>query len=521
MDTLLSKFNTIVKGVITGFDRIIFKGRIRPISHAEGMESFLRSRKVLYKEYKEYVVKHSMAISKAAEEISQTQTSRGITPLSSLHDRKESLARERQREEGIKKGLIGVWSCVESCNTFKFNYDPESKTPSLRSERSKCKHIYYYSDHPVYGFMSVRLQTWAPYEIQIALNGREWLRRSLDKAKCGYVLDGNKFLHIDNYELAQECLNDQFTVNFNRVMNGFLPGVFPNMTEVVGPDLSYYWTYWQSEVAKDYIFASSDALNPLMDDFLLHAMVTGCGERVLRYFGRPVTPTGQPASNTTPEIQSKAKLWQDGLRVRHYHDTNSVKLYNQQNVLRFEMTMNDSSKFWTYRHSERQKKTEPKQYMKIRKGVADTTARVEASKNVINRFTEQMSAIKETTPLGELLSGVSSPVTKKGKRIRNIDVVGKDMALLQGISDPRFNVSGITNKELQKMFLGTPWAKGMSGKQLSARLSRHLLLLREHGLIKKYPKQRKYMLTDKGRKLTAALNAALAASVSDLLMSAA
>ena len=61
----------------------------------------------------------------------------------------------------------------------------------------------------------------------------------------------------------------------------------------------------------------------------------------------------------------------------------------------------------------------------------------------------------------------------------------------------------------------------MSGKHLSGRISCRLSLLREHGLIKKLPKQRKYVLTDKGRKITTAIDAALASSVDDLLKIAA
>jgi len=87
--------------------------------------------------------------------------------------------------------------------------------------------------------MNVRLQTWAPYEIQIALNGREWLRRSLDAAGCGYVLSGNKFLHIDDYSLAQRFLDEQVKTDFNGVLKGFLPSVFPLMPEVLGSGLSY------------------------------------------------------------------------------------------------------------------------------------------------------------------------------------------------------------------------------------------------------------------------------------------
>lgn len=32
----------------------------------------------------------------------------------------------------------------------------------------------------------------------------------------------------------------------------------------------------------------------------------------------------------------------DGIRVRHWVDKNSVKVYNEQNVLRIETTINDS-----------------------------------------------------------------------------------------------------------------------------------------------------------------------------------
>lgn len=61
----------------------------------------------------------------------------------------------------------------------------------------------FYYDHAEYGFMSVRLQTRFPYGIQIALNGREWLRRSLNKQGLGCVLHGNKFLHIDDFACAR------------------------------------------------------------------------------------------------------------------------------------------------------------------------------------------------------------------------------------------------------------------------------------------------------------------------------
>ena len=521
MDTLLSKFGAKVNSVITGFDRIVFKGMVRPIMHAAGMESFLLARRVLNKDFKEYAIAQSQKIVQSADELSNEHFGHNAIYVSSTTERKEKLAHDRQKELGIKEGLIGIWSFLESCNTFKSTYNPSQTYPSLSFERSKCKHMYFYFDDPVYGFMSVRLQTWAPYEIQVSLNGREWLRRSLDRADCSYLANGNKFLHIDDYELAQRFLDEQAASRFEDVLNGFLPSVFPKMPEVLGPGLSYYWTYWQTEVAADYIFKSNDALSGLMDDFLIHAMISGNGGRILKYFGSPVNKSGQPWGDVDPEISSRGKSWYDGVRVRHWCHTNSVKFYNEHNVLRFEMTMNDPTRFKIHRHAENQDKSEQKRFLPMRKGTSDTAARIEISKNVISRFVEHMSAVEEKERLSKVVASVTSPITNQGKRYRALDIFGKDRELLYAISDPAFDVWAITNKALQKTLKGTAWAKGMTGGRLSARISRHLRLLREQGIIKKLPNQRKYTLTDKGRKLTAALEAASAASVNDLLKLAA
>ena len=285
--------------------------------------------------------------------------------------------------------------------------------------------------------------------------------------------------------------------------------------------MSYYWTLWQSEIAKDYIFESPDALNPLMDDLLRQSLITGTGDRILKYFGAPVKSNGQPYANSNPEILSRVSFWYDGLRVRHWNGKNSVKFYNEHNVLRFETTINDPGRFRIRRHTENQDKSEPKKLLPMRKGVADISVRARVSRDILNRFTEHLSAFEENTQLGELLSPITKPRMVDGKRIRALDPFGKDLELLRAISDPIFDVSGITNKGLQETLNDKPWAKGMSGKKLSGRISRHLSLLRKHGLIKKLPNQWKYTLTDSGRKITASISAAWAASVNDLLKLAA
>ena len=515
MDTLLTKLGSKIKGVLEGFDRIVFKGHLRQLCHGPGMQSFLQLNGILNKDYYNWINAKSAIICQDAQEYTQSQTQTQIQYLNSHNIRKETIAHEQQLKSGIKIGLIGTWSCVESCNSYRALLNKDNGLLQIKPQRTKCKHLYFYYDHADYGFMSIRLQTWAPYDIQIALNGRQWLKRLLDKAKCNYALHGNKFLDIDDYALAQKLLDSQLDTRWIDELTGFLPDVFPSMGSLIGESLDYHWILWQSEWAKDYIFNDSAVLESYMNPLLRHAFITGTSERVIRYFGHPVRANGQPFPTSKPDVMTRFKQWHDGARIRHWVDNNSLKVYNEQNILRFEFTMNNPGRYRIYRTAEGDTKGE-KKLRHMRKGIADIVPRTQISSARINSLTEQVATLKNETTVGDILAKVSKRLKVKGKSHRALDVTGKDLALLQAIADPRFFVDAITNKHLQSALGASSWANGLYGRKLSARISRHLRLLRAHGLIKKMPNQHKYSLTAKGRVLTTSLNQLLAAKVADL-----
>jgi len=515
MDTLLHKFGDKIKGVLEGFDRIVFKGSIRNIAYALGMEKFISMHGVLNKDYRDYVIKQSSVIIDNAEEYAKRLTGSKIQYLASSNIRKETIAHDQQKQLGIEEGLIGVWSCLESCNTFKATYEDGAGKPKLLPEKSRCKHLYFYYDHEDYGFMSIRLQTWAPYEIQIALNGREWLKRLLDKSNSGYILEGNKFLDLQDYDLAQKLLRSQLDTQWVSMLTGFTTQVFPSMPALLGERMEYYWTQWQSEWAKDYIFNNPHELQAQMGYLLRHAFLTGTSDRVLRYMGKPVKDNGQPRFNADYDLSTQLKLYYDGGRIKHWLYHNSLKLYNELNVLRFECTINEPDKFKVFRTVSGDDSGEKKR-LGMRKGIADINVRAQVSSQCVKNFTEQIATLEDDSTVEEILSKVSKPVKSDGKRYRALDVTGKDLELLRAIADSKYNVDAITNKHLQVALKDTPWAKKLEGKKLSARIGRQLKLLREHGLIKKLPNQHRYMLTAKGRLLTTSLNQFLGAKLSDL-----
>ena len=147
--------------------------------------------------------------------------------------------------------------------------------------------------------------------------------------------------------------------------------------------------------------------------------------------------------------------------------------------------------------------------------------RAAVSQDVNNRLMNDLSFLKEETPLCNIIDDLIKGFIKDGRKFRGLDPVGKDRELILLLSDPAFMISGFTNKMLRKHLSSVSFGSGRTDKQLSAKVSRHLKLLRVHGIIRKLPRQNRYQVTIKGMQLPKALNALLAASTENLLKMAA
>ena len=110
MKRLIERFVGLVKGSITGFDRIVFKGFILPLMSAHGAMSFCRINGILNKDYKKWMMKQTECIVETAEQYAKANCGQGIIAIPTWRIRKEAVAHERQRVEQIENGLIGVWS---------------------------------------------------------------------------------------------------------------------------------------------------------------------------------------------------------------------------------------------------------------------------------------------------------------------------------------------------------------------------------------------------------------------------
>jgi len=503
VQTFIDRHADKLLGVLNGFDRLVFRGTLRTLAYVEGMRGFLWRQQILLKNFKEYSVGVTRLLGESSRRAAVEQ-GRPVLYLSSAKTSKEDMARGIAKKDGIKDGLVCLLESVEPCMTYEIHRNREEKRLELRRTTGKCKFIYHYLIHPTFGFMNARIQTWFPFNVQVCLNGREWLARSMDKAGLAYERRDNCFAWLQDVEKAQALMDRQLEIEWPRELARIARVLNPAHGQVFRRErLDYYWSVFQSEWATDLMFRDARSLRELYRPLVRHAIDTYSSADVMRFLGRPVH------GGFKGEVVSDFKDRAEGVRVKHRAGENSVKIYDKQgSVLRVETTVNDPTEFKVFRAKEGDEGGE-REWRPMRKGIADLHRRSEISQKSNERYLEALAAVDSTTSLGELLSTVARPTTWNGARVRGLRPwAPDDLELIKAVSRGEFCVNGFRNRDLQGLLFTSKATSPEERRRRSGRISRLLRLLRAHGLIHKLPRSHRYKLSPRGRQVATALLAA-------------
>ena len=112
------KFSDVVKGVIEGFDRLIFKGHLTSFFPQGAFARYLSKRGVLLKDAKKFFEAETTRIIDHAKQAA-TQASRPYIYLESAHTHasgqsKESMAQEIAKRDNVTEGLVCIFSVLVS-----------------------------------------------------------------------------------------------------------------------------------------------------------------------------------------------------------------------------------------------------------------------------------------------------------------------------------------------------------------------------------------------------------------------
>ena len=518
MKRFIRQYADQISGVLSGFDRMRFRGTIRWMAHTTGMQSFLNHSKVLLKDFKEYVLGVTDQIRQSTVELTEN-AGRRVVYLDSTRISKEERAREIAQRDGIRDGLICVISAVEPCFSYEIHRNSERRMLVLHGRTQKCLHYYFYLQHPEFGLMHIRLQTWFPLTIHIAINGREWLGRQLDTAGLGYRRVDNCFLEVQDPTRAQSLFDQQLKTRWPEVFAGLLRTYHPMHQQLFGADrgTSYYWSLDQSEWATDVLFRSSKTLSELYPQWLRHGAYDLSAVDVMRYLGRKIPKHGGVHPAFKGEVVSDLGRRADHVRLKHRVNNNWIKMYDkQQSVLRIETTLNNVRDMQVFRRAEGDPQS-PCKWRPLRKSVVDIKRRAHVSQKANERYLDNLAQVTTTQTLGDMTKPLCQPAQLNGKRVRALQLwSASDAQLLAAINRPEFVLNGFRNCDLRPLLYGTKQLTVVEQRRQSAKVSRQLRLLRAHSLILKVPKTHRYQLTTQGRTILVAIQAAWQANPAQL-----
>jgi hypothetical protein len=278
---------------------------------------------------------------------------------------------------------------------------------------------------------------------------------------------------------------------------------------------SYNWTLHQSELATDVAFRSRTELERWYSCWARYAFENFDSTQVMRFLGR----SGRLPLGSSLDVHSDVQAFEESVRLKHWVNGNSIKMYDHANLLRVETTINRPKEFRSYRPAVGDPDG-PASWRVMQRGVADTYRRAEVSQAANERYLESLASVKASATLADLTEPwtkrVSEPGAggKKGRKLRALNpLAADDAALLKAVSDPKWTVNGLRNRDLSEALYGPRATDPVERKKRSAKVSRLIRLLRAHGILKKIAKTHRYQVCDKSRDGLHAVLRARSASV--------
>ena len=515
MNAFLQRYASRVIGAVSGFDRILFRGTLRFLAHAGGLMHYLWNQKVLLKNFGDWSQDLTQQIRAQSEQVAH-DAGRPVRYVNNSSLSKEQIATEIAEADGIKNGLVCVLTAVEPCQSYEVHRNRANRKLELVNRSRKCLHLYHYHMHEQFGLMHMRVQTWLPFGVRVCLNGRSWLARQMDQAGIDYVQRDNCFTRIGDVPAAQRLLDEQLKTHWPTVLDELAVAASPARSKLLrmhGEPLEYYWSADQTELATDVMFDTTKALQEVYGSLVRQGVLTMGANDVLRFLGKK--PDGRFAGTASTDL----KLRSQGLRIKHTVNGNSVKMYDKQKtVLRVETTINDPSQFKVFRGTEAN--PQDREWRQLRKGVADLHRRAEVSQGSNDRYLSHLAAAECPQTVEQLLMPLSKRITREGRPYRGLRVMERqDADLLAAVADGKFAIYGFRNADIRQKLFGD--ASKKEQRKQSGRVSRKLGLLKAHGLIRRVPRTRRWMLTEAGEQAATLLAAARSASAPALLKTAA
>ena len=170
------------------------------------------------------------------------------------------------------------------------------------------------------------------------------------------------------------------------------------------------------------------------------------------------------------ELNSSLKARPEGLRIKHFVNGNSLKLYDKQvSVLCVETTINHPEEFKVWRAKE----NDPEQKMgwrELRRGLADLPRRAQVSHAANERYLSALAVVDaKTTPEPGSPNHLPARCAKTSQSYRALNPWSdQDARLLEAVNRGEFAINGFRNRDLRALLFSTKGREQEQKRRASA-----------------------------------------------------
>lgn len=496
---IIQQNNEKINGILQTFDRMIINGYLLNLCNYRQFLYFLIQNNVQLKDFDKFALSQTSSLCSHIEDYIKNNNVE-LKYLNSGKLDKNEIAKTDFENSNNKIGLISAFSTVELCNTMTVKPNHDSQKLEVTSRPTKCKYYYFYFNDIEFGWMFLKIQTWFPYNVQIYINGREYLSKLLDKNNIKYEMYNNSFSYIEDFEKAQKLADDILNKKISDSFDGLIKHInnlLPNIEKIFSH--SYYWCIDQCEFATDINFKSRSDLSLFYKTLVETSYFSFSSEDIYSFFGRNVT---RIHTFKKGEIVSDLRNRYQGYRIKFKINNNQIKMYDKGNNLRIEVTINNPRDFKVLKEKEKiidHKDIQTiKEWTPMGKSISNLYRYVEISKAITKRYIEALPDIDlDKVPLKEI-ENISCRKVINGRPYSGFNILSSDTLLLfQLISNGKYLINGFSNKSIRNDY----FKENCHSQKNINKMTRLLSKLKVHGIIKKVARKNKYYLTTNGRKL--------------------
>ncbi len=483
---LTDRYAESIEGVLQCYDRVVISGHLQDICYAKGMTKYLYEHEIRIFDYgKGFAEPLRDAIRAHVQAIAQAHGLEIEFIVKKNAFRKEDRIQEIVAERGDQPGLVHIFSAMERCQAYRPWYDKKTEKVYVKPVTKKCLHYYFYFIDEALGLGYLRVPTWSPFRLQFYFNGHNALAHNLQKAGIDFELVDNAFVHIADYEQANELAQLDIEA-LHEKLDAYARQFCPVPKQL---NMLYHWSIMQAEYATDIVFRSPEPLEAMFP-YLLEVLIQAVKPAdIATFLGRKLH------GNYQGEMGNRFNKRWLGRRLKHQMGPVTIKMYDKFNqVLRIETTVNDVSFFKHYRHVHHRDGSTTTEFAPMKKTVYSLPPLAETLQAVNRRYLKYISAFETPEQGIDKLQRLTETTRDKHHRYKGFNLLDEeDASLFRLLLSGEFIIHGVSNKTLRTAL----------GNKTSGQMTRLLKRLRMHALIKRVSHSYRYYLTDFGRQVAA------------------